>query len=172
MPRFVSLLDPRRIVVSNSGTNLEQRAREAQARFPSIVAESALSLWRPGMPVPNLANRYLVGVAVTFAVGDLRFLDVVNDCILQAADPNLIVQTFDLDDTSSSPTLEAYYPGLSVTTLNWNSHPLVGRWEYGQFAELFVGTDGISELLGRFRSPLTAAEILQSVNPFDPKVLD
>ncbi len=172
MTKFATLLDPRKIVVTDTTCNLEERARAARRDFPLLVHDSNLRLWAPTMRIPSIHTRYLIGVAVSFAVLDLFFLDIVNACIASQTPCRAAFDVFDLDNTVSGHAFADYFPNTEDTMTSWDSHPIVGKWRDGELTQVLVGYPAMNDILSFLGSRHTVEGLIQRIRTGDRGIFE
>ena len=77
--KFLKLLDPWNVTVDGPGMTIRQQALRARELFPQLVAESRLKYALiDGLP-PEHGTRWLIAMAPTFSLQDMRFADLLNE---------------------------------------------------------------------------------------------
>jgi hypothetical protein len=166
--KFIKLLDPRGVTLSEPGLTIAKQALQAREMFPSLVSQSRLSYWRVGDPVAFDGVRFLIGLAPTFSLPDLRFADVLNESLATQPRPDLTVDVFDVDDLQQGQLMPAYFPGLKGIS----STPVVGIWNHGQLMDVRTGAEAMNLVLQRLSIDETAEKIVKSVRPPSNALLD
>ena len=172
MTKFATLLDPRKLVVTDTTSNLAERAHAARLHFPVLLRQSHLDLWTPTMPVAVVQMRYLIGVAVSFSLLDLHFLDIVNSSIASRAPCSTKFDVFDLDDVDSKYSFRDYFPHTENIITSWDSHPIVGEWVNGELTEVQVGYPAINALLSFLGAHDTAEDLVRRVHSGDRQIFE
>jgi len=167
--RLLKLLDPRGITISGPGMTIAEQALRARHEFPGLVDASALRYWRPSQPIPARGTRFLIGVAPTFSLMDLRFLDIINEALGHSLAPNsMIVNVFDVDDTMQGELLPQYFPII----VRVQATPIVGQWENGQLKGIWTGGDAINEVFKYLGIDISPEQLVRSVRPPSASILD
>ena len=166
---FLRLLNPRDPAHSGvDGPGRQQRA--AAAQFPELVAGSLLRYWRPGDAIATSGQRFLIGAAASYSLYDLRFLDVVNQS-LRDHRPNVVVDTFNLDDLRGPLPLEAawrsYFPGTTVIYMT----PVIGEWMDGRFIGLSGGGSAMDHVLKVVGSTRLSSQICRETQPPEAELM-
>lgn len=143
------------------------RQRKAALLFPSEVAKSRLKYWRPGDAIRVSAIRYLIGVAASYSLGDLRFLDVLNNA-LKVGPRQIAVDVFNIADVIDESKWSNYFPQHGPYACT----PVVGKWHNGVFQGLTCGAPAIDEILTVVGSHLTASQILHGLSPPAPELME
>ncbi|MEQ1904949.1 MAG: hypothetical protein ABL888_12250 [Pirellulaceae bacterium] len=128
--KFIQLLNP--YVLDNSGIQaVESQQAEAMNEFPKMITRTQMRYWKPGQSISQIGNRFLLGVAASFDLKDLRLIDLVEEYF--SREKNATIDVFNLDDCDSIENLNLYYPG-SFSGVPGN--PILGQWSEG----IHVGT--------------------------------
>jgi hypothetical protein len=116
-----------------------------ELRFPAVVAESNLRLWKPGEPIPNRGTRLLFGTA-TWSGYDTHLLDVIDQALADRDDDQPIVQVFNAGILTTFEDFEKFIPGLEA-----HHTPVLGIWQDGKLVERQFGyhaSDRIARMFG------------------------
>jgi hypothetical protein len=147
---------------------IAEQSLRAREEFPNLVANSKLFYGRSDVTAPNIPNRWLIALAPTFSLIDMRFADILND-VVPHLDRNVWrLEVFDIDDTVSVRPLWEYFPGLADTSTT----PVAGVWTNGVHIQNWLGTAAINQVLQSLGIPTNAAEIARSVRPPDPRLFE
>lgn len=166
--KFLKLLDPRGVTPAGPGLTIAEQALQARERFPRLVRESRLSYWRAGDPIARAGDRFLIGLAPTFSLADLRLADILNDALNSKPRSNLVIDVFDVDDLQQGRLIPQYFPG----TDNITATPALGVWEDGQLQRALTGAKATDFLLEYFAIPETAESLVKSVRPPNADLFD
>lgn len=165
--RFLKLLDPRSVTPFGPGLTIAEQARQAREMFPKLVSESRLSYWRPGEPIARSGTRFLVGLAPTFSLSDMRLADLLNESLKSKPPMDLVIDVFDADDVQEKSVAE-FFPGLDRIATT----PIVGIWENGRLQRVLSGADAMNFVLQDLGIPETANTLVKSVRPPPSDLLD
>jgi hypothetical protein len=126
-----------------TGLPVVEENDRAERRFPVLVEQSRLRLWRPGEPVAA-GRRLLVGAA-TWSVYDLSLLDVLDDALARDEAALGRIDVFDVDRVGRVG-FEDYIPGLGKVV----GTPVAGLWIDGILGERDFGRRAITLISGLF----------------------
>ena len=149
------------------GLTVEEQQIQAGMAFPGLVLNSALSYWRLGDPIPAQGVRFLIAIAPSYNLADLRFADLLNMELKARPRKDLVVHVLNLDDTQGHP-LADYFPGLA----GYPGTPVVGFWEDGRLVDIWRSGEAMNRVLQYFGIPTTAREVHESVCPPSPSLLE
>lgn len=171
MEKFLKLLDPRKVVMQQPGS-IAQQAHAAREEFPRMVRRSNLHYWRLGDPILTEGTRFLIGLAVTFSLYDLRFADIVNEALSKPPNNAKRVDVFDILDCQTWDELNGYFGETPIPFLGWGTHPIVGIWQDGVFQRKLIGHEGMDHVLRDLGASVSVEEIVTSVNPPAPGLFE
>jgi hypothetical protein len=131
--RFLALLNPWD-TREGSGLSVAEQHRRATERFPVVVSESKLTYWRIGDPVQSVGERFLLGLAATFSLIDLRLADVLHEALEELArrDESIRIDVINVanpDEVGDAAVLASLFPGISKEQ---TVTPFVSKWVDGQ----------------------------------------
>ncbi len=164
--KFLKLLDPWE-TQEGAGLLVEEQQRQAAELFPKLVNDSRLHYWRPGDAIVSDGERYLIGLAASFDLRDLRLADIINE--LLSSKPSVRVDVFNVEDCSDTRDIRKYFPGFDPPCY---SNPWVGRWENGVHKATRFSFKARSYILESLGSTITAAEAGAGLCPPDPSLMD
>lgn len=164
MMKFLKLLDPYQLP-KNDITAPGKQQRRAAELFPNLVAQSRLNYWRPGDPVPKEGNRYLVGLAASFNLMDLRLADIINDQLSLANSNDYCVDVFNVEDFENEASLSLYFSIQPEFSSGWHSTPLVGKWSNGEQVTASSMTEARKFILDELGCDITVEESTANLNP-------
>ena len=118
-----------------------------EARFPLLVEQGPLHLWRPAMPIPEEGTRLLLGVA-TWSGYDMHLLDVVADSLRRRPQEALTVEVFDVAACRKATDFRKFIPKLRQVFHT----PVVGVWVNGEFAVARQGQEARDSVARQFGS--------------------
>ena len=167
--KFLKLLDPRGVTPIGPGVTIAEQALQARERFPRLVSESHLSYWRAGDRIIATGVRFLIGLAPTFSLTDLRLADILNDALESKPRSDLVVDVFDVDDLQQGRLKPEYFPGMVV---HITGTPIVGAWEKGGLQHVLTGANAVNSLFQYFGILGTAESLVMSIRPPTPNLLD
>jgi len=78
---------------------------------------SHIHLWSPGDPVCSEGLRLLMGVAASYAVSDLKLLDLLDEAI-PSRQEEIWVDVFDLAKCRTQSDIQEFLPGITQTCPN------------------------------------------------------
>lgn len=159
--RFLKLLDPRGVTPFGPGPTIAEQARCAIERFPPLVEESLLTYWRPGDPVQNCGSRFLIGLAPSFSLLDLRFADILNESLSINQHIKTRIDLFAVEDIKDLNSIQLYYPGLEHIPTT----PVVGYWLDGLLQTIRFGGNAINFVFMYIDVNESAKELAKSVHP-------
>lgn len=166
--RFLKLLDPWETKEGSSLTVGEQQGRAAQL-FPTLVERSNLHYWRPGDDICGHGRRFLMGLAASFNLQDLRLADIVN--LEVPRNPGVRVDVFNVAaDCLDVSDLSRYYPDLP--SLSYVDTPVVGFWKNGIYQLVRFGFDARKFILEALNSSVRAEESVSGLSPPDRKLME
>lgn len=128
MNRFVDL------VAHHVETSPGEQQLRAIERFPTLVEQSQLELWRPGNNIPRSGTRVLIGVAL-YSERDMELLDVLNTVLTRGGSLGDKVNVFDVSECRSHDDFEKYVPGIGPVFQT----PVLGVWHRGLLTERMWG---------------------------------
>lgn len=161
--RFLKLLDPRGLTLEGPGLTHAEQGRKAREMFPLLVKESRLSYWRPGDAIASRGTRFLIGLAATFSLIDLRLADILNEALASRVRDGLVIDVFDIDDLAQGRLVPLYFPGSGLKTIA--ATPVLGIWESGVPQRVLIAGTATNFLLQYFKIGQTAQELRKSVCP-------
>jgi hypothetical protein len=88
--------------------------------------------------IARTGKRFILGVAVSYSISDLDFLDIVNRrlrTLERQKNRSPVVKLFDVTSIEEENGLELYIPGGRWS----NQTPVLGVWDDGKFTESAVG---------------------------------
>lgn len=156
------------VVAEGPGLTIGQQAAHARAKFPELVRDSVFTYWEPASPIAKTPLRLLVGVSPTFAMQDLRLLDLIQEKASPVLPKGLQVDVFDLDDMGDWSSAAKYFPGIDHMVPN----PIVGVWTLNYHLVNFWGGKAVDYLLLTFDLNITGTQLAQSVSPPSDDMLD
>ena len=118
--------------------------------------------------IANRGIRFLLGLAPTFSLADLRFADIINQSLESRPEAGLQVDVFDVDDLEQGRSIPAYFPRLDAIL----STPVVGVWENGQFQRVLTGGPAMNLVFQVLQIDQTAETVVRSVRPPTADILD
>jgi hypothetical protein len=160
MRRFEQLVQPMQFVKGvHSRKEFDkpgEQQRQAEARFPELVAESHLHLWKPGDPIPTKGRRFLIGVD-TASLYDMRLLDDLDEALTagRIRDDRLDVFQY-WTECKTQEDIEQFFPGMELARIFHS--PVVGLWENDiliKQASGALGRELLVEYYGLNRKPRT-----------------
>jgi hypothetical protein len=128
----------------------------ADRQFPNLIAASPFHLWRPGDPIAEREERYLIGVA-TWCGYDMRLLDVLAESLSRNTLSAPAVDIFNTADCRQATDFARYIPGANGVLHT----PVVGSWRDARFQSFAQGHSAREWLAGLFG--FTSAEIVAFV---------
>ncbi len=164
--KFLKLLDPWE-TQEGAGLLIEEQQRQAAELFPELVNVSRLHYWRPGDAIVSDGERYLIGLAASFDLGDLRLADIINE--LLALQPSVRVDVFNVEDCRDAKDVKKYFPDLDPPCF---SNPWVGRWENGVHKATRFSFEARCYILESLGATITAAESVAGLCPPDRSLMD
>ena len=117
----------------------------ADRRFPELVASSPFHLWRPGDPVPERGDRYLIGVA-TWSGYDMRLLDVIAEALRRNRVDPPAIDVFNTAECRQQQDFDRYISGIGTVLQT----PVVGYWNNGHLADSEQAYAALDFLAGVF----------------------
>jgi len=98
---------------------------------------SHIHLWSPGDPVCSEGLRLLMGVAASYAVSDLKLLDLLDEAI-PSRQEEIWVDVFDLAKCRTQSDIQEFLPGITklVQTPIWN----LVKWAFDRGRTRFLCT--------------------------------
>jgi len=126
-----------------------------ELRFPAVVAESHLRLWKPGEPIPDRGARILFGTA-TWSGYDMHLLDILDQALAEQSDDAPTIEVFNAGILTAIQDFERYIPGLEA-----HHTPVLGIWKDGRLVERQFGYHAADRLARMFGT--TADEIVDFV---------
>ena len=137
---FSELLEP------IAGFTPGQLQEQASKRFPNIVDESHMEIWRPNDgPFEPHDQDVLIGVA-TYSIEDLKLLDEIEQRLRVHSAPERI-SVFDISAFTEMRDFERLLPGIGKVFQT----PVVGFWTNGQLTERLSGAAARDWLVERYR---------------------
>jgi hypothetical protein len=160
MRRFEQLIQPMHFIKGDQNRKgfdkPGEQQRQAEARFPELVAESRLHLWKPGDPIPTQGRRFLIGVD-TASRYDMRLLDELDEALAAGRMQDDRLDVFQYwTECMTQADLEQYFPGMELTRIFHS--PVVGLWEDSILIKQASGAPGRDLLVEYFdldRKPRT-----------------
>jgi hypothetical protein len=165
MKRFLKLLDRRSWDPHQAKQPFAEQAEAAHREFPAMVAGSHLTYWRPGDPIVEDEERYLLGLGATFSPVDLHLADLLDEALYRRAFPGKHIDVFDIADAESWGALRKYFPDLPEEFSGWRTRPILGVWINGNYTGSLKGHAAIDRLLRAFGIQLTADDIAKRMCP-------
>lgn len=95
---------------------------------------SHIHLWSPGDPVCSEGLRLLMGVAASYAVSDLKLLDLLDEAI-PSRQEEIWVDVFDLAKCRTQSDIQEFFPGITKLVQT----PILGIWSNGHLTEVAQG---------------------------------
>ena len=147
---------------------IAEQSLRAREEFPKLVAKSNLFYGTPDLSEPNIPNRWLIALAPTFSLLDMRFADILNDIAPHLDRSVWRLEIFDIDDAVRVRPLWEYFSDLTDT---WAT-PVAGVWTNGAHVQNWIGTAAINQVLQSLGIPTNAEEVARSVRPPNPRLFE
>jgi hypothetical protein len=164
--KFLKLLDPSALPTNDISAPGKQQRRAFEI-FPTLVSQSRLHYWSPGDSIRAIGERYLIGLAASFDLRDLRLADIINEVL--GRETAAQVDVFNLEDCQTARDLPKYFPDLSGT---YYQNPLVGMWRDGIHITTKFGFDARRFILESLKSPVPAADSVAGLCPPDRRLIE
>jgi hypothetical protein len=161
---FLRLLNP---WACTAPEDVGWQQRNAAEVFPEEVAKSRLHYFRPGDPIHGKGTRFLIAVAASFSLPDLRFLDVINKA-LRDNSPPVWVDVFGIHEVRDSQSWQEYFPGTAIVART----PVVGKWQDGRLLHVRFGAEGMNDVLNAAGSRMRAHHLTQGLSPPAPELME
>ena len=126
--KFEDLLKP-------ASTNPAEQQRLAKLRFPDLVREHSMRLWKPGDSYSTVGVRFLLGVAASYSVPELELLDRVAVGVSKGTLKSAAIDIFDMSTITDVQDFDLYIPDIGRVTRS----PLLGIWIEGRLIERAEG---------------------------------
>jgi len=169
--KFLKLLDPR----DGDGQDISfvgRQQQEANGKFPELVSASRLNYWSPKDSVLSQGIRYLVGLAATYDLRDLRLADILNEQLGASECMCVRVDVFNTADIANMDKIDLYYSPVPLITPGWHFSPIVGKWVDGKQVHAISGYEARKYILEELGCTITVDEATANLSPPDPNLLE
>lgn len=170
MEKFLKLLNPWETVGDDIFAVGRQQKR-AEAEFPKVVERSNLHYWRPGDSITTEGTRYLIALAASYSLYDLRFADVINEALLRPFAQPVRIDVFNIYDYKENSEFSQYFPDIGPK-LGYIATPIVGVWKEGVHEETLFIHDARKRVLHDLKSRYSAEEVVSGLSPPHPKLME
>jgi hypothetical protein len=136
----------RELLAPIAGFTPGELQEQASKRFPNVVDESHMEIWRPtDSPFEPHDQDVLIGVA-TYSLEDLKLLDEIEERLRNRSVLENI-SVFDVSAFSEMGDFERHLPGIGKVFQT----PVVGFWKNGQLTDRLSGAAARDWLVDRYR---------------------